>query len=291
MSRSVAEALLIKTTLTMLEEAGIRGARVHVNSVGDRDSMQRFSRELQAFLRRHIEELPAQGRELMKRDLFGAFAFLGSRHRALFDSAPKPMEFLSEASRRHLREVLEHLETADVSYEVNDDLVSCEDCYSQTLFEIHHTDARTSDDERGPLLARGGRYDELLRRLSRGPFSAVRMLLTIRAPKKKDIGTVEKIRGRKPKIYFIQLGPEARLRSLRIIEILRRAHIPLFQSLAMETLTGQLTAAESLAVPYAIIMGQKEVVENTVIVRNLSSRRQDTVPVDTLPSYIKHMGL
>ena len=292
-NRSIAETLLIKTALAMYHEAGISDVRVYINSIGDRDSVNRFTRELQTFLNRHMSDLPPQGRDMLKRDVLAAFAFLGKKSHPLYEQAPKPMEFLSDASRRQLREMLEFLEAAEIPYEVDNEVSAGQLCYSQTVFEIreHHSDEEESPNalpHQTPL-ARGGRYDDFLRRTMHAPLAAVRLTLAVK--KHGELTSAAKPAVRKPKIYFIQLGTDARIRALSIIELLRKARVPLIQSLGMETLASQLSIAERLAIPYAIIMGQKEVVENTVIVRNLSSRRQDTIAIGILPAYIKRMRL
>ena len=94
---------------------------------------------------------------------------------------------------------------------------------------------------------------------------------------------------KKPKIYFIQLGSEAKLKSLNVIEILRKAHIPIAQSLSKDSLGAQLAIAEKLAVPYALIFGAKEAIDNTVIVRDMSNRSQNTVKLSKLLEHLKEL--
>ncbi len=94
---------------------------------------------------------------------------------------------------------------------------------------------------------------------------------------------------KKPKIFFIQLGFSAKLQSLSIIEILRKAKIPVLQSLSKDSLSSQLGAAEKMKIPYTIIMGQKEVIDGTVIIRDMDSRSQEEIKVERLAEYIKKL--
>jgi histidyl-tRNA synthetase len=94
---------------------------------------------------------------------------------------------------------------------------------------------------------------------------------------------------KKPKVYFIQVGFEAKLKSLNVIEILRKAHVPIAQSLSKDSLGAQLAVAEKSGVPYVIIFGQMEAVKNCVIVRNMETREQETVPLADLGAYIKQL--
>ena len=92
---------------------------------------------------------------------------------------------------------------------------------------------------------------------------------------------------KKPKIYFIQLGADAKLKSLNVIEILRKAHVPITQALSKDSLGAQLGMAEKSGAPYAIIFGQKEAIDQTVIVRNMTNRSQENVKLTKLAEYVK----
>ena len=59
------------------------------------------------------------------------------------------------------------------------------------------------------------------------------------------------------------------------------------QTLAKDNLSAQLATAERLEVPYTVIFGQKEALEGTVIVRDMTTRSQDTVKISELADYIK----
>jgi histidyl-tRNA synthetase len=94
---------------------------------------------------------------------------------------------------------------------------------------------------------------------------------------------------KKPKVFFVQIGLEAKLHSLSIVEILRKAHIPMAQSLSKDSLAVQLGMAERLEVPYVLIFGQREAVENVVIVRNMKNHSQETIKIEELVDYIKKL--
>lgn len=283
-SNSIAEALLIKTALSTLDELGISEYCVHINSIGDRDSTIRFTKELTNYLRKNMNNMPASARQAMKKDVFHAYNQLLKKQHQLCTSAPCTVEFLTETSREHLREILEYFEIAKIDYELDPTIIGHQDCYSKTLFEIRGT--MQNDEDKPVVFARGGRYDELSKKAFRQHIPATGIVFEYekkgRIPKK--ISTAEK---RRPKFYFIQLGFEARLRSLKIIEMLRKAKIPVYQSLGKDQLGGQLELAHELGIPYCIIMGHKEALEGTVIVRNIDSRAQDIISVENLTQHLK----
>lgn len=282
-TKSVAEALVLRAALAILEETGLPDVTLHINSVGDRDSSARFARELSAFMRRLINDMPQQARELMKEDLFAAFEYLSRRNFEGMADAPRSLDYLSEASRGHFSEVLEYLETMGVPYRIEPGLVGERNFATQTIFEIR---PNTVDDGVQSVIARGGRYDEVGRRLFRTPVPAAGITFTAE-PKNKERLTPLSSRSRKPKLFFIQVGPEARLRSLAVLDALREARVPLLQGLGKDRLQVQLEIAQRLSIPYTIIMGHKEALENAVIVRNMENRSQVTVPISNLSTYIR----
>ena len=95
----------------------------------------------------------------------------------------------------------------------------------------------------------------------------------------------------RPKFYLVQLGREAKIKTLSLIEMLRSHRIPVHHFLGKDKLTVQLSNAENLHVSYLIIIGQKEALDGTATVRNVATRAQDTIPLEFLPQYLKHIRL
>lgn len=290
--KSIAEALILKTSLAILDDVGFKENCVHINSIGDKDSATAFTRELQSYLRKHVNELPAQFREALKKNTFHAFEYLRKKQHPIHREIPQSMEFLSDKSRKHLREVLEYLEAVGVSYEIDNVLIGNKDCYTQTLFEIQNVlNQDESENYYNRILARGGRCDEIANQLFRLKMPVVGIIFEY---SQKDINNSilkQKTANRKPKIHFIQLGNEAKLHSLPIIEMLRKAGVPISQSLSRNTLTTQLEIAKNNKIPYVVIMGQRETLDGTIIVRNMNTQSQNTIPVVSLPDHIKKLKI
>jgi len=292
--RSVAEAFVLRSTLAILGELGIHDIHVEVNSIGDRDSMQRFLRELSTYLRKHLADLPAPCREALKRDAFEALALLVEKDHPLATQAPRPMQYLTDASRRHLKEIIEFLELSNIPYEINTDLIGSLDYYSQTIFEIKENIDEEAHAEsphvRTGIRARGGRCDEFTKKLLRTKLPVVSVVIEQPLLKRESVAW-KPPRVRHPKVYFIHLGPRAKLISLSMLETLRKAHIPLRQAIGNDSLTEQLEEARDLGIPQALIIGQREALDGTIIVRDMQTHAQTTIPLPDLPGHLKSLGL
>jgi len=286
-SKSVAEATLIKTAVEILRQEGFSDLFVDINSIGDKDSLGRFVKELSAYYRKNISSLSAHCRQALKQEIFDVAECDDEKCQTLKEKAPQSLSFLSEPSRRHFKEVLEYIESLNIPYRINGTLLGHRKFCAHTVFHIKNiTHAETEKEEEiDQTLAIGFRYGGLSRKLDlKKEIPAVGVTI---AYKRKEGPSKHGTRQKNPKIYFIQLGFEAKLKSLEVIEMLRLEHIPLAQSLSRDKLTSQLASAEHLKIPYALIMGQKEAVEGSVIVRNMNTRFQETVKIPDLPTYLK----
>jgi histidyl-tRNA synthetase len=174
-------------------------------------------------------------------------------------------------------------------YRINKNLVRGLDYYTHTVFEIFE---EQTDELVPPLtIAAGGRYDNLAKSLGYkkelpGVGVGIGVDRVLEASWCKHLSP--KII-KKPKFCFIQLGFDAKLKSLSILEILREAKIPIQQSLSKDSLGAQLGIAEKLGVPYTLIFGQKEALDKTVIVRDMNTRSQEIIPIEKLAQYLKHI--
>ena len=295
-TKSITDAMIIRTLTIILEEAGIKDILVEINSIGDKECRPAYLRELTAYYRKHIESLCPHCKERLKTNPLRLLDCKDERCQPFKENAPNSIASLCSSCRAHFKEVVEYLEAMNISYEINPRLVRGLDYYTRTAFEISERPLSPEDqllagerDVTALSLGGGGRFDYLGRALGSkkdipGVGGGIGVDRVLMSPNHKPL---DPRIIKKPKVCFIQLGFEAKLKSLSIIEILRKARIPVVQSLPKDNLSVQLSMAEKLGVPYAVIFGQKEAMDGTVIVRDMASRSQETVKLDDLPEYIK----
>ena len=282
-SGSIAEATLIQTTRAMLAEEGYTETAVEINSIGDRDSIARFTRELTAYYRKHINEMTPETRQILKRDPFELLSSHDESCIELNAKAPRSMDFLSESSRRHLEEILEYCESLGIPYTINNSLIGNRKYCTETIVAIINTSANKKDQR---LLAIGVRYNGLAKRLSmKRDVPGVGMSILIKENSPALRKNVTKMK--RPIASFVQLGMESKLVALNVVEQLRQVKIPLYLCLAKDRLTAQVSANEKFHMPYTIVMGKKEAVEKTAIVRNTDTHAQSVITLEDLPKYMK----
>lgn len=296
--KSIADALIIRTVVDVLEEVNFKNLSVDINSIGDSECRSSYIRALVAYYKKNADALCAHCKHRLKENPMRLLDCKEEKCQSLKEQAPSSVSYLCAGCKHHFKEVLEYLDSMSIPYTINNTLVRGLDYYTRTVFEIIADNGADADEANATAksaakltVAAGGRYDNLAKAVGgKKPIPAVGAAIGmdriiaidgIKHPEPRII--------KKPKVYFIQLGFEAKLKSLSVIEILRKARIPIAQSLSKDGLSVQLAAAEKTGIPYAIIFGQKEAMDGTVIVRNMENRSQDTVKIGDLTEYIKNI--
>ncbi|MEK9154050.1 MAG: His/Gly/Thr/Pro-type tRNA ligase C-terminal domain-containing protein [Patescibacteria group bacterium] len=280
-SSSIAEALLIVVANSIAEEAGVGERILSINNMGSGESSSRFVRDVANYLRKHIESISPTLRPRVALDPLGTLIALIERGHPATPRAPQSMEYLTEDERRRFWELLEYLEVYGLPYELSPHVLGSRDFWAHTLYQISAVNPESG--LRMPI-AFGGRYDPLAARFAAAPTSAAVISITCeihgRARPKLEAPEI-------PSLYFAHLGSEARRKSLAVFEKLRAAGIRVHHGLCFDRINEQMAAARNLAPPYVLIMGHKEAIEGTIIVREAATNSQEVVSIPDLPNHLK----
>lgn len=280
----IAEAIIINTATKILKEEGYKNIFIDINCTGDRNSIAKFTDELLSYYKKNTDVLEEGcGGILNKKDVL----ILDCAHescQSLKENAPRPINFLSEHSQRHLKEVLEYLEEMGIPYRINNDLMSENNHYSKTIFEIKTEQGRGKKIEE-IILARGGRYDEVANRIAnKRNLMAVGISLQYR--KNKTIQAYSN-NIKQPKIFLIQFGFRAKLKSLEIIDMLRKEKITVYQSLHKDKLSDQFDEAKKMKMPFILVIGHQEAQNDEILVKNTKEASQYLVKINKLPQFFR----
>ncbi|NOY35372.1 MAG: histidine--tRNA ligase [bacterium] len=292
--KAVAEAAIIRTMVSALEEIGVGPVVVRINSLGDAECKNAYRKELLAYYRKNLSKLCGDCKRRYKTNPLRLLDCKEEQCSAIKEKAPQMVNYLCDPCKRHFKDVLEFLDSSGVNYFLDTHLVRGLDYYSRTVFEIfedtqpEETDSGDREGSAKTAIAAGGRYDSMAKLLSGKDFPSAGGAIGI--DRVAEILNERKIKikaRKKPKVFFIQIGTAAKYKSLEIMEMLRKARVPMSQSIGKDSLKGQLKIAAKLEAPYALILGQKETVENSIIVRDMNSREQETVPIEKVVEIIR----
>lgn len=288
-TKSISDAMVIFIAIVALRESGFSNLLLDINSLGDVESRKEYQKQLTIYYKKIVSHLCSdckhnlRSRPLM---LLECEKPVCITHK---EKAPQTIAHLSVESKQHFKEVLEFLDALNITYRINTNLVRGLDFYTHTVFEI--TELKVDEEVKSDtiIFGAGGRYDGLAKKLgSKKDIPAVGCTLYLDKITKSDHYKASVSRAqKKAKIYFIQIGFEAKLKSMEVLETLRLARISVMHALAKDSLMQQIATAEKSGVQHAIIFGQKEAIDGTVILRNLDTRGQEIVKIKDLAEYIK----
>ncbi len=274
--RAIADAVVIRALLALSRDLFREESAVRINSMGDKETRARYARELGVFFRKRAGALPEECVERAKQDVFSAAEYALSHDCA--DDLPAPTEHLSDASRKRFEDLLEYLEMTETPYELARHLLSRGAVWSDICFEIVVGERR---------VAWGSRYSDLTRHFFPGAsFPAVGAAFHIAS----EGAVVKKMPSSRLRFSFVHIGDEAKRLSIRLAEEFRKERVPLAQTIGIESLTEQLYLAEKQNSPYLLIMGRKEALENTAILRNRATQEETILPLAGIIGRLKAVG-
>ncbi|MBI2025704.1 hypothetical protein HYT04_02880 [Candidatus Kaiserbacteria bacterium] len=263
--RAIADAVIIRALIALVRDLFHEEPIVRVNSMGDKETRARYARELSNFFKKRSCTLPEECVTHSKQDVF-----LAAETAILLDVAddlPAPTEHLSDASRKRFEDLLEYLEMTETPYELGRTLISRGSAWNDNCFEICVG---------GRRVAWGSRYNDLARHFfPSAPVCATGAVLQIASE-----GIVAKnTPPARLRFSFVHIGDDAKRISIRLAEDFRKARVSLTQDIGVESLTEQLHLAERRNSPYLLIMGRKEALEGSAILRNRATQEEIILPL------------
>lgn len=274
------DAQIIQLFYVILQELRLKDLVCEINSIGDSQCRPYYKKMLTGYFRSRAQSLCIDCRRRLKENPLRILDCKEEKCQRTRAQAPQMIDHLCEECHRHLKEVLEFLDEMGLSYHLNPFLVRGLDYYTKTVFEIY--EGRPADDQpRQSALAGGGRFDGLLKIIGGRPTPACGGAAGV-----ERIASSIKQRGIKmpvyaqPKVFLAQLGVLAKRKSLKLLEELRRAGIATSESVGKDSLKTQLGRANKIKVKYALILGQKEALDGSIIIREMEGGGQETVKVE-----------
>ncbi len=272
----VVDAELIAIGATLFSELGIP-VRVQVNSVGDAASRTAYTKVLTDYFRTRKSRLCEDCKRRLQKNPLRILDCKVPDCQLLTQDAPAMVDHLSEPAREHFVKTLEHLDDMDVAYDLNPRIVRGLDYYTHTAFEYVAADG-VGVDKAQSALGGGGRYDGLVELFGGRPTPAMGFAAGIERTimQLKVRGVQPPVPGR-PDVFLAQLGDTARRKSLKLFRELRGLGIRVAATFSKTSIKAQLEAANRLRAPFTLILGQKELVDDTILIRDMESGIQEIV--------------
>jgi len=272
----ILDAQIIQTALRIINVIGIGPSKLdlQLNSIGCKECRPNYNKLLVNYLKNRKQSLCMNCKNRLIKNPLRILDCKEEKCIQVVAQAPQSVDHLCLDCKKHFTFLLECLDELKIAYTINSHLVRGLDYYTKTVFEIW-----AKDDEEGRIaLGGGGRYDYLVEKLGGKKTPAVgfaagmdRLVEEMKKRKIKGLKSAE------PKVFLAQLGDLAKMKSLSIFQGLEKAGITVVESFGRGNLKSQLKKANQLKVDLVLIMGQRESLDETVIVKDMIGGNQEVV--------------
>ena len=278
------DAEIISIAWNIISELGIQDITLNLNSIGSSETRKKYKQVLIEYLKPNFDQLSESSK---KRFNSNPLRILDTKNKSeieILKQVPKITEYLSKEDEVHFNEVQQRLDDLNIPFSLDTNLVRGLDYYTRTTFEIVSSKLGAQD-----ALCGGGRYDKLVESLGGKSTPAVgfaagfeRILLAM----DNDNELVEK---NIKKIYLIGVGDKVRSTMTKILGQIRNEGFYIEFDPLRRSIKSQLRESNKLGSSITIILGEKEMEEQCVQIKDLSNGNQQSVPFDSIISYLKSL--
>jgi histidyl-tRNA synthetase len=283
----IVDVQTILVAYSVLHDLGLKNLMVKINSIGDDLCRPLYRKALVKYLREKKSTLCSDCQRRMKVNPLRVLDCKNEKCQETLSQAPQSVDYLCDECKKHLKDVLEYLDELKIPYCLDSRLVRGLDYYTRTVFEIV---SNREGENAGDALAGGGRYDSLSKMLGGGDIPACGAAAGV----ERIVAEMKEVKAKVnfasvPEIFFAQIGPLAKKKSLPILEDLRKAGIKVGEAFGKDALKAQLGKASRLGAKVVLILGQREALNNMILVRNMQTAKQVEVSQKDIIKEVKNI--
>lgn len=279
--KASADAECIAIVIELLNRIGLSGLAVRLNSIGCPECRPKYQAALKEFLKQHHEELCETCRTRFELNPLRILDCKVPSCQKLLEGAPVISDFLCDDCRMHMKELTERLELLGIRYELTPTLVRGLDYYTKTVFEVFSDQIGSQG-----AICGGGRYDKLVEELGGPACSGVgfglgmeRLLLLM-----EQTGVEIPVPVRYD-IYVAGLGQNADLKAFELCQQMRALGLKAETDHVGRSVKAQMKFADKIGARYVCVLGDNEIENGSVIVKNMKNGEAYTLQIDAEKIY------
>jgi histidyl-tRNA synthetase len=272
------ECILLQ--MDFYQRCGVKDLALRINSLGDAESKQRYRDVLVGFLTPKKRLLSEDSQRRLEQNPLRILDSKDPRDVEARQDAPAAIDYLSPISKVHFTRVQELLKSAGVAFVVDTNLVRGLDYYTNTVWEVIAGGLGSQNS-----LGAGGRYDNLVETLGGKPMAGVgfgsgleRLLIALESQHISPSTT------RPPLFFLISQNEQAKFANFQLLQQLRAAGFVADMDFTGRAMKSQFKLADRQHAAYGLIVGEQELADSTITLKNLSTGEQKSLPRQSLPA-------
>ncbi len=278
-SSPMLDAEVISYAVSILRALKIKDVTVHVNSIGDDESKQKYREALVSYLDGKVDTLCSDCHNRFKTNPLRILDCKIDKDSDVLKNAPKPVQYLTESAKEHFDNVIKYLEAMEIDYIVDESLVRGLDYYTHTVFEVNaHLDSLGAQN----TICGGGRYDNLVESLG-GPktpgvgfaFGMERLMFALESI--NFLGEPEYLH-----LYMMVLGEEQKEEGMKLLNRCRLGGLISDIDFLDKGMKPQFKLAANLKARFIAIYGEEEQKQGVINLKDQESGEQITIKKEKL---------
>jgi len=272
------DAEVIDMTWQLFASLNLHHLSLQLNSIGCKQCRPQYLAVLKDYYANHITDLCPNCKTRLRKNPLRLLDCKQPQCQQIANLAPRSTDYLCPECATHFKQLQRYLGLLNLPFEVNHRLVRGLDYYTRTVFEI-----QPEEEGAQSTLGGGGRYDDLIEELGGKPTPAIgfaagleRIILNL---KKRNVPIPALPR---PQVFIAYTGDEARDEAVKLASMLRQAGIAVLEAFGNKSLKAQLRQANTLGARQVVIIGEEEIKTGTVILRDMTTSQQKTIPPSQL---------
>ena len=280
----LSDAEAISVAVNIYKILGLKGIKVNINSLGDKESREQYRSALIKHFKPHIDELCEDCKERLEKNPLRIIDCKVDADKEIMKSAPKTIDYLNEESKKRFDDVKEYFEIMSVAYEVNSKIVRGLDYYNHTVFEI---EADIKDFGAQNVIGGGGRYNNMIENLGGPSTPAIgfaagfdRLMIAldkenIKLPVDNDID-----------LFILYVNEEEKKYAAYLVNDLRMHGFIVETDYLNRSLKAQFKQADRLKSKFIIVLNSDDIKNDEVKIKNTKTKEEITISVDALIYYL-----
>lgn len=279
----LADVEVISLVMNLYKELGITQTKLFINSMGCRNCRRDYLKDLVNFLKIRSKKLCKDCNFRIKKNPLRVFDCKNENCKQILADSPTLKDYICSECKEHFEKVLKGLKSLNISYQLNNRLVRGFDYYTKTVFEVTTPELGAQD-----AICGGGRYDYLIEDYGGPPTFAVGVAIGVdRTANVMMNMSIKPFSEKNIEVFIITINDELKEKASILLDKLRGSKISSDMDYRNRSLKGQFRMADRLKVKYVLILGEKELADNKVSLKEMETGQQLHINYDNVINYMK----
>lgn len=283
-SNPLNDAEIISIPVNFYRLLGLKGIKVNINSLGDKQSREQYRNALIEYFKPHIDDLCEDCKCRFEKNPLRILDCKIDKDKEIMKNAPKTIDYLNEESKKHFEDVKKYLDALQIEYKVNTNLVRGLDYYSHTVFEV---EASVEGFGSQNVLCGGGRYDNLVENIGGPATKGVGFAMGIeRLLTALEFENINLNENNNVDVYVIPVDESIKYDVSSLVMSLRLNGFKVDMDYMNRNMKSNFKQADRINAKYIIIIGEDEVKTNTLTIKNNKTKEEHKINLEDVVEFL-----